>query len=93
MKYIKILSVNTSDTAGGAARAAYRIHQGVKTLGVDSKMFVKDKCQDDDTVISLKKLIPSNIVYTVFDWVALKMKNKIRAIIMLLYEGGIFNEK
>lgn len=77
-KALKILSVNTSDTAGGAARAAYRIHQGVQTLGVDSKMFVKDKCQDDDTVISLKKFVPSNIVYKVFDWVALKMKNKIQ---------------
>ena len=77
-KNIKILSVNTSDTAGGAARAAYRIHQGVQTLGVDSKMFVKDKCQDDDTVISLKKFVPSNILYKVFDFVALKIKNKIR---------------
>lgn len=77
-RHLKILSVNTSDTAGGAARAAYRIHQGVQTLGVDSKMFVKDKCQDDDTVISLKKFVPSNIVYKVFDWVALKMKNKIQ---------------
>ena len=77
-KNLKILSVNTSDTAGGAARAAYRIHQSVQTLGVDSKMFVKDKRQDDDTVISLKKFVPSNIVYKVFDWVALKMKNKIQ---------------
>ena len=77
-KAIKILSVNTSDTAGGAARAAYRIHQGVQTLGVYSKMFVKDKRQDDDTVISLKKFVPSNIFYKVFDWIALKMKNKIQ---------------
>lgn len=77
-KNLKILSINTLDSAGGAARAAYRIHQGVQTLGVDSKMFVKDKCQDDDTVISLKKFVPSNIVYRVFDWVALKMKNKIQ---------------
>ena len=77
-KALKILSVNTSDTAGGAARAAYRIHQGVQTLGVDSKMFVKDKRQDDDTVISLKQFVPTNIFYKVFDWVALKIKNKIQ---------------
>ena len=77
-KNLKILSINTSDSAGGAARAAYRIHQGVQTLGVDSKMFVKDKCQDDDTVISLQQFVPSNIIYKVFEWVVLKMKNKIQ---------------
>ena len=77
-KNLKILSVNTSDTAGGAARAAYRIHQGVQTSGVDSKMFVKDKRQDDDTVICLKQFVPANVFYKVFDWVALKIKNKIQ---------------
>lgn len=77
-KNIKILSVNTSDTAGGAARAAYRIHQGVQTLGVDSKMFVKDKRQDDYTVIALQQFVPSNIFYKLFDWVVLKVKNKIQ---------------
>lgn len=77
-KALKILSVNTSDTVGGAARAAYRIHLGVQTLGVDSRMFVKDKRQEDDTVISLKHFIPSNIIYKLTDWVVLKIKNKIQ---------------
>lgn len=77
-KALKILSVNTSDTAGGAARAAYRIHQGVQTLGVDSRMFVKEKRQNDDTVLSLKQFIPSNILYKIADWVVLKIKNKIQ---------------
>ncbi len=78
MPKIKVLSVNTSDTNGGAARAAYRIHQGVQTLGVDSKMFVKDKCQNDDSVISLNEFIPKNAVFKAFDWVCLKIKNKIQ---------------
>ena len=78
MPNIKVLSVNTSDTKGGAARAAYRIHQGVQSLGVDSRMFVKDKCQDDTSVISLDEFIPKNVVFKVFDWVCQKVKNKIQ---------------
>ena len=78
MHNIKVLSVNTSDTKGGAARAAYRIHQGVQTLEVNSRMFVKDKCQDDTFVISLDEYIPKNVVFKVFDWVCQKVKNKIQ---------------
>lgn len=78
MPNIKVLSVNTSDTNGGAARAAYRIHQGVKTLGVDSRMFVKDKQQKDDSIISLGEFTPKNLFFKIFDWVCLKVKNKIQ---------------
>ena len=31
---MKILSVSTSDASGGAARAAWRIHQAVKALNL-----------------------------------------------------------
>ena len=53
MQRIKVLSVCSSDAKGGAARAAYRIHQGVKDLGVDSSMFVKEKKGTDPDVILL----------------------------------------
>lgn len=78
MSNIKVLSVNTSDTNGGAARAAYRIHQGVQNLGVDSRMFVKDKQQKDDSVISLGEFTPKNLFFKIFDWVCQKVKNKIQ---------------
>lgn len=78
MSNIKVLSVNTSDTKGGAARAAYRIHQGVKILGVDSRMFVKDKQQKDDSIISLGEFTPKNLFFKIFDWVCQKVKNKIQ---------------
>lgn len=78
MPNIKVLSVNTSNTNGGAARAAYRIHQGVKTLGVDSRMFVKDKQQKDDSIISLGEFTPKNLFFKIFDWVCQKVKNKIQ---------------
>ena len=78
MSNIKVLSVNTSDTKGGAARAAYRIHQGVKILGVDSRMFVKDKQQKDDSIISLDEFTPKNIFFKIFDLICQKVKNKIQ---------------
>ncbi len=33
---IKAILINTDDTRGGAARAAYRLHQGLHKMGVDS---------------------------------------------------------
>jgi glycosyltransferase involved in cell wall biosynthesis len=48
---MKILIVNTSDIIGGAARAAYRLHQALLAEGVDSQMLVQSKSSDDFTVI------------------------------------------
>lgn len=75
---IKVLSVCTSDANGGAARAAYRIHQGVRQLGVDSRMFVKDKHTDDANVEVLDSFVPHNYLYKAFDWMRHKCKNKIQ---------------
>ena len=49
---IKPLLISTSDIIGGAARAAYRLHQGLKNIGVDSQMLVQNKQSDDYTVIA-----------------------------------------
>ena len=48
---MKILIVNTSDIQGGAARAAYRLHNALLTQNVDSQMLVQGKSSDDYTVI------------------------------------------
>lgn len=42
--------VNYSDIAGGAARAAYRIHRALRQCNVESRMLVHDKASDDWTV-------------------------------------------
>jgi glycosyltransferase involved in cell wall biosynthesis len=47
---VKPLLVSTFDNFGGAARAAYRIHHGLRMLGVDSHMLVQEKHTDDWTV-------------------------------------------
>lgn len=48
---MKILHVNTVDTLGGAARAAYRLHCALLDARIDSKMLVRSKSSDDYTVI------------------------------------------
>lgn len=57
-KSVKVLSVCISDLVGGAARAAYRIHQSQRMLGVDSRMLVKKKCSGDNNVLSLNSFLP-----------------------------------
>ena len=48
---MKVLIVNTFDTSGGAARAAYRLHRAMQSIGVGSQMLVQCKTGDDYTVI------------------------------------------
>ncbi len=48
---MKPLILNTSDSEGGAARAAYRIHKGLQTVGVASKMLVHEKTNNDTSII------------------------------------------
>jgi glycosyltransferase involved in cell wall biosynthesis len=53
---MKTLLLSDSDIDGGAARAAYRLHQGLKAVGVDSQMLVRAKFSDDRTVLTQKTL-------------------------------------
>lgn len=48
---MKILIINTYDVQGGAARAAYRLHQSLLDAGIDSRMLVQSKVSDDPKVI------------------------------------------
>jgi hypothetical protein len=50
---MRILHLSTSDSGGGAFRAAYRLHCGLKRLGQDSKMLVLRRGSQDDTVIPI----------------------------------------
>ncbi len=62
---MKILHLSTSDLDGGAARAAYRLHQGLQTINVPSKMLVRAKSSSEQTVIADRAILtklgpPSN---------------------------------
>lgn len=48
---MKPLLLNTLDTQSGAAIATYRIHRGLRSIGVDSHLLVQCKEVDDDSVI------------------------------------------
>lgn len=48
---MKILHLNTDDSDGGAAIACYRIHQGLLSGNVSSKMLVQYKYRSDKTVV------------------------------------------
>jgi len=49
---MKILHLSTEDIAGGAARAAYRLHTGLQRLGHDSFMCVLNRRSKDPSVVT-----------------------------------------
>ena len=48
---MKVLLLSTSDLNGGAARAAYRLHEALRRSGVDSYMLVLNRQSDNEYVI------------------------------------------
>lgn len=52
---MKVLIVNTSDIDGGAARAAYRLHNALLESKINSQMLVLSKSGDDFTVNTFLK--------------------------------------
>lgn len=52
---MKIVHLSTRDITGGAARGAYRLHRGLRSLDVDSTMFVLQRKSDDPTVVRFKR--------------------------------------
>ena len=73
---MRVLSVNTNDSHGGAARAAMRIMRGVQQHGVETQMLVKEKHTQDTAVVPLQQFLPKNKLYRIADFVAQKVKNK-----------------
>lgn len=74
---LKVLSICTS-FIGGAGRAAFRIHQGVRSLGVDSCMLTKSGQSNDPNIIVLDQFAPKNPFYKVYNWTRNKFENKLQ---------------
>src|SRR3954465_8401478 len=49
---MQVVHLATFDRSGGAARSAYRLHQGLQQIGVDSLMHVREKASTDAAVHS-----------------------------------------
>ena len=73
---MKVLYLNTSDSHGGAARAAVRIMQGIKQHGVEAQMLVKDKQSTSTDVVALQEFLPKSKLYGAIEWITNKFKNK-----------------
>ncbi len=58
---LRILHIAYSDYAGGAARAAYRVHRALVNNNVDSRMWVLHKGTDDDRVSSVQLKLGTRI--------------------------------
>jgi glycosyltransferase involved in cell wall biosynthesis len=46
-----VLHLSTFDITGGASRAAYRLHLGLRQIGMSSRMLVRQKASDDPDVL------------------------------------------
>jgi glycosyltransferase involved in cell wall biosynthesis len=53
---MKVSILSYSDIEGGAARACYRLHQGLNRVGINSQMLVQLKSSDDTTVTGSKNV-------------------------------------
>ncbi|MGC1248707.1 MAG: glycosyltransferase family 4 protein, partial [Spirulinaceae cyanobacterium] len=71
---MKTLLLSTDDIQGGAARAAYRLHQGLQKAGVNSQMLVKEKSSQDPTVIAPATKLAEGIAKTKQTFAALPLK-------------------
>jgi glycosyltransferase involved in cell wall biosynthesis len=47
---MKVLQVSNYDIKGGGARATYRLHQGLQSIGVNSQVLVNYKSSNDENV-------------------------------------------
>jgi glycosyltransferase involved in cell wall biosynthesis len=72
----RIVHLNTADNEGGAARAAYRLHKGLRSLGLDSKILSMYKVTQDSnaqTVYGNKYYkLADRMTYPVLEWVGLQ---------------------
>lgn len=50
---LNVLHISTADNSGGSGRSAYRVHTGLKDLGVRSRMLVGRKVTTDNDVLPI----------------------------------------
>lgn len=53
-KGLRVVHVSTTDYQGGASRSAYRLHDGLRQLGCESRMFVEAKLRSEGDVKQYK---------------------------------------
>lgn len=71
---MKILLASSHDVEGGAARAAYRLHQGLQQIGVSSQMLVQAKTSGDKSISAPKTRLEQGIARARLTFDALPLK-------------------
>lgn len=71
---LNVLHLSTADIQGGAARAAYRLHQGLVKQGVNSAMLVQEKTSTDARVFAPNKRSQQILTSTRVIWDTLPLK-------------------
>lgn len=71
-----VLMLSTSDIASGAGIAAYRLHKGLRKVGINSSMIVTRKLSDDKNVFLAMKP-PGSKISTLWRNIEYKLENRI----------------
>ncbi|RUT05569.1 glycosyl transferase [Dulcicalothrix desertica PCC 7102] len=58
---MKVIQLSTSDILGGASRSAYRLHEGLQQIGIDSRMLVQSKSSDNRAVMAPSRNLEQSI--------------------------------
>jgi glycosyltransferase involved in cell wall biosynthesis len=83
---MKALIISAYDQANGSARAAYRLQQGLRLMGVDSQMLVNEKGTQDSHVLAPSSKLAQGIAKSrlTFDGLPLKLYRQREAALMSL---------
>ena len=52
---MQVLHLGVTDTKGGAARAAHRLHTGLRRIGLDSRVLVAERTESDPNIMSFSQ--------------------------------------
>lgn len=75
---MKIVTLSSKDTYGGAAKVAYRLHRSLLSRGVDNTFVVNSKRSDDETVVLAGELRDrrSWLYYKIYNFLLKKKEKK-----------------
>ncbi|MCD9513347.1 glycosyltransferase [Photobacterium carnosum] len=85
---MKVSIVSHSDSKGGAARAAYRLHKALIKNDIRSEMLVRVKQSNDDTVISSSKFKQS--LARAFNYISTKIQLLQKTKSSILHSSNLF---
>src|SRR5579885_3514308 len=62
-KLLQVVQISTTDTSGGAAKAAHRLHQALGDAGISSRMMVAQRFSADENTFEYNAVSPAPAVF------------------------------